>query len=661
MTAILNEDPPGISQVTPNLPPALQRVVHRCLEKNPEQRFQSASDLAFALEALSETSSYSSGGVATVPKRQVRLVWIIAAISGAVFVATLGLWRYLATRTPASESKKQIALRQLTGNSAENTVTSVPISPDGKYLAYGEKRGGLFVRLIDTGENRVLSSGPDLIEPISWFPDGTQFLAVKPQDHHSLWKISALTGIQHKLRDEVGSASVSPDGLHIAYSNSSWPSHELWVMGLDGQELHQVVHTDAAEYFWDFSWSPTGQQIAYIFTRRGPDAKIDTRIETQDSEGKQQPKVVLSKHGFVGNQTSETGLCWLRDGRLVYALAELPPNQNDSNLWTIRVDPASGLALGAPARLTSWFGFSVDGITAAADGRRLVFRKLHSQTNVSIARLTENGAFSPEKPQSLTTGGWENWPNTWSRDSQAIYFESNRSGKWGIYRQDISLSAPESVILGAEDFFDAALTPDGSSLLYIAGQRDLPKSWRLMRMSTGGGSPSELINGASGRHKCAFPPSNLCVVSEERDQHVVFSSLDLDRGRGDELLRVPYPGSPYDWNLSPDGRYVAYMEYNNKGLIQIYSLTGSSIRSLDTGKWTNLQEISWAADGKSLYVTAFQYPQITLLSLRLDNNIRILFQTDRTWLGSITPAPNGRMLAFSEKDFEANAAMIENF
>jgi serine/threonine protein kinase len=61
MTAILKEDPPGISQVAPTTPPALQKVVHRCLEKNPERRFQSASDLAFALEALSD-----SGGSAAV-------------------------------------------------------------------------------------------------------------------------------------------------------------------------------------------------------------------------------------------------------------------------------------------------------------------------------------------------------------------------------------------------------------------------------------------------------------------------------------------------------------------------------------------------------------------------------------------------------------------
>jgi eukaryotic-like serine/threonine-protein kinase len=62
MTAILNEDPPSISQITAGTPPSLQRVVHRCLEKHPEQRFQSASDMAFALEALSDTGMPPSTG-----------------------------------------------------------------------------------------------------------------------------------------------------------------------------------------------------------------------------------------------------------------------------------------------------------------------------------------------------------------------------------------------------------------------------------------------------------------------------------------------------------------------------------------------------------------------------------------------------------------------
>ena len=63
MTAILNDDPVGISQIAPDIPPGLQRVVHRCLEKNPEQRFHSASDLAFALEALSDSGSAQKAAI----------------------------------------------------------------------------------------------------------------------------------------------------------------------------------------------------------------------------------------------------------------------------------------------------------------------------------------------------------------------------------------------------------------------------------------------------------------------------------------------------------------------------------------------------------------------------------------------------------------------
>jgi serine/threonine protein kinase len=78
MTAILNDDPPAISQRVQTAPPGLQRVVHRCLEKNPEQRFHSASDLAFALEALSESGSVPATAVSGAPGQRRRskvLVW----------------------------------------------------------------------------------------------------------------------------------------------------------------------------------------------------------------------------------------------------------------------------------------------------------------------------------------------------------------------------------------------------------------------------------------------------------------------------------------------------------------------------------------------------------------------------------------------------------
>ena len=78
MSAILNEHPPGISQLQPTTPPALQRVVQRCLEKNREQRFQSASDLAFALEALSDSGTIAVSSVKSEHGRWRRLSWFAA-------------------------------------------------------------------------------------------------------------------------------------------------------------------------------------------------------------------------------------------------------------------------------------------------------------------------------------------------------------------------------------------------------------------------------------------------------------------------------------------------------------------------------------------------------------------------------------------------------
>jgi eukaryotic-like serine/threonine-protein kinase len=96
MTAILNEDPPAVSQSAPNIAPALQRVVHRCLEKNREQRFQSASDLAFALEALSDSNVAPSKRVEQetshriwTSKSRVLVVLLGAAILAAFLLALI--------------------------------------------------------------------------------------------------------------------------------------------------------------------------------------------------------------------------------------------------------------------------------------------------------------------------------------------------------------------------------------------------------------------------------------------------------------------------------------------------------------------------------------------------------------------------------------------
>ncbi len=106
MTAILNEEPPSISQAVQAAPPGLQRVIHRCLEKNPEQRFHSASDLAFALESLADSGSAPAAALSQGPRS--RWLWMVATGFATALIAALIAWWRIPPAVPVVESVRQL-------------------------------------------------------------------------------------------------------------------------------------------------------------------------------------------------------------------------------------------------------------------------------------------------------------------------------------------------------------------------------------------------------------------------------------------------------------------------------------------------------------------------------------------------------------------------
>ena len=193
MAAILNEDPPGISQIVQSTPPGLQRVVHRCLEKNPEQRFQSASDLAFALEALSE-SGISSGAAMPVPDRRWPRTAIAWAAGAAVIFVAVATVLYLHRKSRSDHPPPTLAHSQITflGNAYDPAI-----SPDGKSVVYVTKPPGGEMKLM----LQDLSGGPSLelmhctnLGYPSWAPDGSElvFSATTKQDTVRFWLSRAL-------------------------------------------------------------------------------------------------------------------------------------------------------------------------------------------------------------------------------------------------------------------------------------------------------------------------------------------------------------------------------------------------------------------------------------------------------------------------------------
>src|ERR1700758_1394352 len=168
MTAVLKEDPPDLADSTPGISPALDRIVRRCLEKNPEQRFQSAKDLSFALASLSGADSSAAGVVAAGPRDRSAL-WKAVAIALAV-VAMCGAVAWFFAARPPSKARMQFAIP------ISREASQPALSRDGTMLAYvspDENTGlpALYVQRIRS-PGATLLPGTDGASYPFWSPDG---------------------------------------------------------------------------------------------------------------------------------------------------------------------------------------------------------------------------------------------------------------------------------------------------------------------------------------------------------------------------------------------------------------------------------------------------------------------------------------------------------
>jgi Tol biopolymer transport system component len=657
MSAVLNEDPPEISQVAPEVPLALQRVVHRCLEKNQEQRFQSASDLGFALDAVAEGSS-SSKAVSSQGSRRGVMLWAVAAVLAAV-VAAVVLLRF---RTPSGpEQKHEVAERQLTANPAENTINSKAISRDGKYLAYNDFSKKLYLLAIDSGEIRQVQLQAQY-RVVGWFPDGSHLLLRGgPDSGGDLWKMStwdfSLRKLWSGLLTEV--AAVSPDGSRIAFVKDK---HELWQMGADGEEPRKILANDAQEAYDSMAWSPAGQRLAYV-RFRGTFANPVVTLETCDLAGAAHTVVLSDPHMWGPNGAS--GIAWLPDGRIVYGIYS---QSAELDLWAIPADPTTGKKSGEENRVAGWKNFFAADPMASADGKRLITSRYHVESGIYIDDLApENKAFTPHR---FTPDDWYNVATTWTKDSKAILFHSKRNGRWAIFKQPITAQTPDTLISGSEDYFYPVLSPQGTLLYSATASSDHLEhgdtTVRLMSTSEQGGARSTLMMGRY-KYACGTSPSSACVVSEIKDGQLIFSYLDPVKGKGQEIARLPgYQAPEPRWDLSPDGTRIAVVDERKfVGEIQILNLADRRITVLPVRgwKWQFLSQISWAAHGKGLFALAQSASSVAILSLDPSGTSRVLYEmpTGSGWISSLVPSPDGRSLAFTRRMFIHDVMLLENF
>jgi Tol biopolymer transport system component/DNA-binding winged helix-turn-helix (wHTH) protein len=596
--------------------------------------------------------------------------WIAGPVGVALFLGIVLGWH--AAHRHASSSISNPSERRLTANAAELPVTAGVISSDGKYLAFTDA-SGLFLRQVDTGETHPVALPVGfLAKPTSWFPDGTHLLVTSvggPQEPESIWEVSVVGGAPRKLVSQGAWPTLCPDGSKMAYLASPTQfkeaalNKEIWVARSDGGEPRKLLG-GGEDLFGAPAWSPDGIHLAYMRGRFASGMPwIRSQLEVLDlSTG--QSRVVVSAAG-LGNDVA-----WAPDGRLIYSLAESVPNQNDSNLWAVRVDRNGHSS--EPTRLTHGTG-GASLISITTDGKRIAYFRQAVEPDVYIIDL-ESGGRKATPPRRLTFDERADVPYSWTPDSKSVIFISDRNGAFSIFRQGMQDTEPDTLVRAREheDLAVPRLTPNGRSIVYLippASGAPAENPSRMMRASLSGGPSQEILEAPGiSNQQCARLPSTVCIFSRFEPGHERFFYFDPEKGLGAEIPKAEINSiNAYDfnWSLSPDGRLLAMARregMKQTPTIRLLPLSDGPEKLIPVPGWAGIGTLDWAADGKSLWATGFNSDwSKTLLNVSRNGALHRMLDEKSMMLGWAIPSPNGKHLAIWKAHGDSNVWMLENF
>jgi DNA-binding winged helix-turn-helix (wHTH) protein/Tol biopolymer transport system component len=605
-------------------------------------------------------SSSPSAAEIAAPQRNksifsTRRIVILCLASVVIAVLLWTAWRRVPSRPTG------IIEHKLTSNSSENTVSSAGISPDGKYLAYADNTG-IYLKLIRTGETHPIPLPANFSTRVDdWFPDGAHLLVAREEQpgKASLWSISVFGGSPRPLADDASGGSVSPDGAHIAFRRVDLTTYdgllgrEVWVMRSDGTGPVKVAADKAdGSQVGAPTWSPDGKRIAYLRTKSTYEARTSS-VEINEWQSARAETLFSDNH-------LSPAVHWLPDGRFIYALEWFfGSSQQGSTLWMLPLQ-RSGKIAGTPKQIGQGHGL-VSYITGSADGKALIFRSDNWSPNVFIGTLASDGAHVLSHKR-LTLDESLNLPFSWTPDSEAVLFISDRNSSIDIFKQVSDARVAESVMTSKEQLSVPRMTSDGSEILYISTPKDadleIPSS--IFAIPITGGNPRIVLKDVGiWNVQCAHLPSTVCLYSIKKGNTSETFQFDVSSGKSTAPSQID---PDCNWSLSPDGSQRAIVAKGpDEGTIRLRSTSTGKTRDLVVKGWNGLNSIDWAADGKSLVVSWRDHERDSaLLRVTLDGRASVLLRSNNYILYAI-PSPDGRSLAIAEGSGTRNVWQIENF
>jgi serine/threonine protein kinase len=470
LSAILRDDPKPLNQSGAQTPRDLEKIIVRCLRKDPARRFQHMGDIKIALEELKEESD--SGRIAEMlpaapaPKSRTALLYSALAVVTILAAALL----FLQLRKPPATAPG-LTLRQLTQDSG---LTSYPaISPDGKLIAYSSTRSGegnldIWVQQLSRGAQpiRLTRNKADDTWP-SFSPDGGQIVFVSDRDGGGIYVVPSLGGEERLvLRGNLMGPRFSPDGQWIVVNTYgvSMPT-SLFVVPTAGGSARRI----AADFYSPSSaiWSPDSKNILFSGSRdQGRD--IDWWVAPLD--GGPILKTGAAKVIRLDSQPYMPPLDWL-DDYVFYSTG---------NLWRLAISPTTFRVAEKPERLTTssareWYARAVPKSGGKAGEWRIVLAALQASTGLWSLPMDTNAGKALGEPVKLFGDTTGRMAPTLSADGSRLSYVFQELDGWGARVRDVKTGA-ETTLVRSPVAFRARLSPDGETLAYnpsVAYEKEL--------------------------------------------------------------------------------------------------------------------------------------------------------------------------------------------